>query len=163
MIRVEYNSEAVSAGLERLARGLSDTTPAMQEIGEYLVVSTKDRFPSGKAPDGSPWAAKSQTTIARYLAQGDRVDNRPLFGPSGQLSSTIHYRAGRDQVAVGSALIYSAVMQFGAGQGAFGATSRGSPIPWGDIPARPFLGLSDADEGALIDIVEEYLAGLISP
>ncbi|MBJ2150613.1 phage virion morphogenesis protein [Paracoccus sp. IB05] len=118
MYTVEINTEAVSAALERLARGLDDTTPAMQEIGEYLVKSTKDRFPTGKAPDGSAWAAKSQTTIARYLARGDKVDNRPLFGPSGQLSSAIHYRAGRSQVRVGSALIYAAVMQFGAEQGA---------------------------------------------
>ncbi len=33
---------------------------------------------------------------------------------------------------------------------------RGAPIPWGDIPARPFLGLSD-DEADVRDIVARYL------
>jgi len=32
------------------------------------------------------------------------------------------------------------------------------PIPWGDIPARPFLGLSDEDRSGILDIVSEALA-----
>jgi hypothetical protein len=34
-------------------------------------------------------------------------------------------------------------MHFGAKQGAFGRTSRGGPIPWGDIPARPLLPIDE--------------------
>lgn len=177
MYTVDMKSEAVSKALERLAAGLDDTTPVMQDIGEYLVQKTKERFPAGKAPDGSAWAAKSKVTIARYLAQGDKADPRPLFGPSGQLSSTIHYEAGRSQVRIGSALIYAAIMQFGAGQGEFGAQAgRTKPsakrkksqdyffqIPWGNIPARPFLGLAESDGKDIVEIVEEYLTGLVTP
>jgi phage virion morphogenesis protein len=136
----------------------------MQEIGEFLAASTKDRFPAGTGPDGSAWALKSPTTLARYGARSsNRVDHRPLFGPSGQLSTRIFYQASRNQVRIGSPMIYAAVMQFGAAQGAFGKTSRGAPIPWGRIPARPFLGLSTGDEGGIVEIVEDYLSGLAAP
>ena len=68
------------------------------------------------------------------------------------------FRAGRDQVEVGSPLIYAGTHQFGAARGAFGSTSGGAPIPWGDIPARPFLGLSDDDEFEITELVASHLA-----
>jgi phage virion morphogenesis protein len=164
MYTLEINSGPVDGALERLAAGLDDTTPAMQRIGEFLAASTKDRFPTGTAPDGSAWAPKSPTTLARYGARSSNsVDHRPLYGPSGQLSTRIFYEASRNQVRIGSPMIYAAVMQFGAAKGAFGKTSRGGPIPWGTIPARPFLGLSISDETGIVEIVEEYLSGLAAP
>jgi phage gpG-like protein len=53
-------------------------------------------------------------------------------------------------------MIYAAVQQFGAAKGAFGRTSRGAPIPWGNIPARPFLGISAEDEPLMLEIVAEW-------
>ncbi len=55
---------------------------------------------------------------------------------------------------IGSPSIYAGTHQFGAAKGAFGSTSKGAPIPWGDIPARPFLGLSDADEADIRDLID---------
>lgn len=166
MIRLEINDTAANAALDALAEALSDMTPAMQEIGEFLTTSTKDRFATGAAPDGTPWAPKSEATRAAYLRRGDRVDDRPLFGPSGMLSRQIFSITTPTSVEWGSPMIYAAVMQHGAGQGAFGAAigkdSKGRDhfhhIPWGDIPARPFLGLSDTDVAGVQDIVAEYLA-----
>ena len=57
---------------------------------------------------------------------------------------------------------YAGTHQFGAKKGQYGSTSRGQPIPWGDIPAREFLGLSDDDESEIVDIVSGYLAGAVS-
>ena len=39
----------------------------------------------------------------------------------------------------------------------FGGTRSRFGHLWGDIPARPFLGLSTADEQALLEIAEDYL------
>ena len=50
-------------------------------------------------------------------------------------------------------------MQEGAAKGAFGNDKRGRPVPWGRIPARVWLGISAADETAIVEIAEEYLAG----
>ena len=59
----------------------------------------------------------------------------------------------------------AAVMQFGAEQGEFGAfigkDSKGRDhlhhIPWGDIPARPFLGFSEEDRTSFIAQIEDWL------
>ncbi|WP_198321874.1 MULTISPECIES: hypothetical protein [Methylococcus] len=34
---------------------------------------------------------------------------------------------------------------------------RNSPIPWGDIPARPFIGLSDDDKNYIVETIEEHI------
>lgn len=159
MIRIDLNAERALAQLAELAGRMDDMRPVMNDIGELLILSTKERFAAGVSPQGVPWAPKSQVTIDAYLARGDRDDPRPLHGPSGSLSSEIAYEAGSDFVEVGSSLVYAGVMQFGAAQGAFGQTSRGAPIPWGHIPARPFLGLSDQDETDIAAIIVEWITG----
>jgi phage gpG-like protein len=54
---------------------------------------------------------------------------------------------------------YAAVQQFGAVAGALGRNKRGSPIPWGNIPARPFLGVSAQDKVEVLEILQEALLG----
>lgn len=158
MITIEIKNDGISAGLQRALDALTNTQPLMNQLGEYLVESTKQRFPTGRAPDGSVWAPKSPVTLERYRRNGDKADGRPLFGPSSALSNNISAQAGPDVVEWGSDRVYAAVQQFGAAQGAFGRTSRNGPIPWGNIPARPFLGLSAEDEVAVLDIIADYVA-----
>ena len=158
MIRTEETSDRLSPALMAVAKAVDSMTPVMQDIGEYLIKSTRERFPKGEAPDGSKWAPKSPTTLEAYGARkSNRVDTRPLFGPTGLLSQQIFYQVRPNEVQWGSNRIYAAVMQLGAGKGAFGTTSRGSPIPWGDIPARPFLGVSAEDETQIFAILSDYL------
>ena len=162
LIKTTIESAATEAALKRLADALEDPTPAMQDLGELLVRSTKQRFAAGESPDGVKWAPKSQTTLDRYgQRKSNRVDIRPLFGPSGALNSTIYYESGRNETLVGSPMIYAAVQHFGAAKGAFGQTSRGASIPWGDIPARQFLGISAEDEVNIVETGEDYLTGAI--
>lgn len=164
MAIVEIKEDEITGALQRLSASLSDLTPVMQEIGEIMVDSTKQRFPQGIAPDGSRWARKSQTTLNRYGARSsNRIDIRPLFGPSGALSSQIFYEVAPDSVSWGSPMIYAATQQFGAAQGAFGRTSRNGPIPWGNIPARPFLGVSAEDQANILDAISEALTRSATP
>lgn len=157
-MRLEIANDQITPALNRLDAALGNPLELFQDLGEYLVKSTTDRFPTGRAPDGSVWAPKSPTTLAAYGARKtNRMDTRPLFGPSGALSSTINYEAFGDRVEWGSPMIYAAVQQFGAAKGAFGRTSRNGPIPWGNIPARPFAGISAEDEVQMLDIVAEWL------
>lgn len=160
MVDIKINEDTFSPLLDRLAAHLSDMTPVMQDLGELLVQQTKDRFPTGTAPDGTAWAAKSTATLATYRRRKDRADPRPLFGPSGRLSSEIFHQANAGSVEWGSNLIYAAVMQFGAEKGAFGAASNGASIPWGSIPARPYIGLSEEDTAAVVADLEEWLRSI---
>lgn len=157
MIRIQFNADSVFKQLDRARAVLTDMTPVYQDIGEYMVKATRDRFPSGTAPDGTRWRAKAPATLKRYLRSGDGARPDPLIGPSGRLGKEITSSVSRDSVEIGSNLEYSAVMQFGAGKGAFGTNAIGRPIPWGNVPARPWLGISTADEAVIIDIIDEHL------
>lgn len=157
MIKVEFKYQAVSDVLAETARRLGDMKPLHESIGEYVVEATKARFKKGIDPDGNAWTPKKQATIDRYKANkdGDRPD--PLIGPSRRLSSEIARFASQDGVEIGSALEYSAVMQHGAKKGAFGKGPGNVTYPWGDIPARVWLGLSDEDENRIIDLADIFL------
>ena len=174
MIRIEIDDQAVRAALGELLRRVQDPAPALREIGELLVASTRQRFATGRAPDGTPWAPNSLVTVLRYLSrfggsfrrggggltkrgQARAAAKKPLIGETRRLSSEIAYRLIPRGVEVGSSLEYAAVQQFGARKGQFGRTRRGAPIPWGDIPPRPFLGLSDADRTAVLQLLAAHL------
>ncbi len=138
--------------LGALAAAGQDLTPVMRDIGEYLVRVTKDRFADERGPDGTPWQPLSEATRKRKRRNKSRILTRDGF-----LGGQIPFQAGPAEVLVGSPLVYAGTHQFGAEKGSFGTTSKGSPIPWGDIPAREFLGLSDADAGEIEDLVADYL------
>jgi phage virion morphogenesis protein len=163
---VVIQNDEITGALTRLSVALSDMTPVMQELGEILIDSTKQRFAQGIAPDGSRWAPKSQTTLERYGNRtSNKIDVRPLFGPSGSLSSEIYKEVTPDSVSWGSPMVYAGTQQFGAAKGAFGPYSgidkngrRYSGVaPWGNIPARPFLGVSPEDETNILDAIAEAL------
>jgi phage virion morphogenesis protein len=151
MITIEIKNDQVTPALSNLADLFGDLTPLMGRLAQQLQTSTLDRFPTGRAPDGSVWAPKSPVTLARNPGY-----TRPLIGRRGELSSTIGANWGADFAEISSARPQAAVLQFGAAQGAFGRTKRGGPIPWGNIPARPFFGISAQDETDILEIVAEW-------
>lgn len=163
MIAVEFKYEAVAKALHDAAAQMDDMTAVYTDIAEHMVRVTKERFVKGIDPDGNAWKPKSAVTLAAYEARGDGKRPDPLIGPSKRLSSEILEFVSPDSVEIGSNLEYSAVMQKGAKKGAFGRDSRNHPIPWGDIPARVWLGLSEEDERNILDIVDEHLEDLFGP
>ena len=163
MIESEFNDAAVRLALGRLEAALTDMTPVYQRLGEMLVQSTQDRMQRGEQPDGTSFAPRSAVTLARYAKLGLSF-GAPL-NQSGKMRGQIAFDAGADYVEVGSNAIQAAVMQFGAAQGEFGASigkdklgrDHFHTIPWGDIPARPFIGLSDEDQTNIVAEVEKWL------
>lgn len=167
MITIQVNDRQVLDRLNELARKCSNLRPAMKEIGEDLVASTKARFGSASAPDGTPWAANSPVTVERYLGvfansykkdgslskrgQARSAAKKPLTGETKTLGHTINYQLdGNSSVRVGSPVVYAAMQQFGG-------TRAQWPHLWGDIPARPFLGVSDAEQVSILDVLGNYL------
>lgn len=156
-LSVQFAIGPSRVAIQQAVRQLADMTPVFQDIGEYMIQATRQRFVEGKAPDGSAWAPKRPSTLDRYRRLGYGSLSRPLVGPSRALSRQIQSIVAKDSVTVGSPMIYSGVMQNGAAKGAFGADRRGRPIPWGTIPARVWLGISRDDETAIVEIVDEHL------
>lgn len=157
MFRTVFNGQPIVQALRAAQGQLVEMMPVYEGIGEYLIDSTKSRFRLGVDPDGHAWAPKSPVTIERYRRAGDGTLTKPLLGPSRRLSNEIVKYVDRIGVEVGSNLDYSGVMQAGATKGAFGTDRHGRPLPWGNIPARVWLGISEQDERNILDIVDEHL------
>ena len=154
MIDVQINDAEVEAHFAELNRRLTDMSRPMQDIALGLRDTTEDRFFQGVSPEGFAWAANTEATLAR------KSDIRPLFGGSGAglaLHSSIFANSGPDYAEVGTNKEQGAVMHYGAKKGAFGQTTDQVPIPFGDIPARPFLGLSEIDRTNIAETVREWL------
>jgi len=152
---IVYNTDTLDPALAAVAAAVEDMTPVMEAIGELLLVSAQDRMRDGVQPDGAPFAPRAQSTLDRYAKLGLSF-GAPL-NLSGDMRNTLFYDADQDRVEYGSNAIQAAVMPFGAAKGAFGTASNGSSIPWGTIPARPFIGLSDDDQSNIIAELEEWL------
>ena len=152
-ISIVLDDQAVQAAFSRLLKSGHDSQPLMASVGEILLNSTRARFADEEDPDGNPWEPLKASTRARKTKNPDRI-----LTASGLLGgSSINTRAGRRQVEIGSSRLYAATHQFGAKKGQFGSTQRGAPIPWGDIPARPFLGLSAQDKEDIEATISDYL------
>lgn len=169
MIHIETDTRQADALFARLVQAGTDMRPLMQQVGEYGVETTKQRFDTSTGPDGQRWAPNTETTYLKLLgkykgsygktgkltAGGARraAGKKPLVGETGALASTINYQAGSDFVDIGSPMEYAGVHQFGAKKHSF----TGGRTPWGDIPARPFLGLSADDQASIVDMAQEFL------
>lgn len=119
-----------------LSQGVSDR--CLRLIAGDLVRSTKRRILSEKRePDGTPWVAWSDAYEA---------SKKPgtMLKQSGALHRSIQSIVGSDSIEIGSDNIKAAVHQFGHAvrSGAFAGSY---------IPARRYLGFSDADERAIHD------------
>ena len=152
-ISIVLDDQAVQAAFTRLLKSGQDSQPLLASVGEIVLNSTRARFADEEDPDGNPWEPLKASTRARKTKNTDRI-----LTASGLLGgSSINIRAGRRQVEIGSSRLYAATHQFGAKKGQFGSTQRGAPIPWGDIPARPFLGLSAQDKEDIEATISDYL------
>jgi len=164
MTQIEINDEVIAARLAEIGRRISDPSPLMADLAELLLVSTQDRLAKGIQPDGQPFAPRSPTTLKRYAKLG--IPFGPPLTARGDMARGIHAGSGPDYASVGSNAIQAAVMHFGAQKGQFGSVQGkgfgGStptiPLPWGDIPARPFIGISDSDRSNILDELAEYVA-----
>lgn len=70
--------------------------------------------------------------------------NAAMLEQSGALQRSLRAEHGRNAAITGIDLIYAATHQFGAKKGQF-ANKKGRPILWGDLPARPFLGVHNQE------------------
>lgn len=169
MIDIQFDDSTVAAAFARLAEAGANLRPFMADVGELLSETTKQRFATSTSPDGTPWEPNTPLTITLFLnrfggsykkdgglsKKGEKRagGKKPLIGETGALSTTISYQAGPDFVVIGSPMGYAGTQQFGAKARSF----AGGRSPWGDVPARPFLGISNDDERGILDLAMEHL------
>lgn len=165
------------AFLQRQAN--ADMADLLPRLGEYLQRSTQGRFKTQTAPDGTPWAPLQQRYARRKKYSKDKV-----LTLRGYLRGNIHYQVtAPNTVEVGTNTKYAAVHQFGgtidqlaqsrkvryrsvAGRVVFARAKhvRGVTERWVargayevKIPARPFLGISAADDLEIQEIIRDWV------
>jgi phage gpG-like protein len=173
-IRFSIADKEVLSALNRLARSCTPSRmrPLMKEIGEDITASTKLRFQSSTGPDGHRWPSLEKDTLLARLAKTSgayskktgRISKRgataamnlkPLIDTK-ELSTTIRYQIinGGTGVDIGTNRTFK--RGIGAEVHQFGTRD-------GRIPARPFLGLSDADKTSILNRVARFIEARTRP
>jgi phage virion morphogenesis protein len=150
-LRLELDLGDAFAYLTRIENGLGDAKPLFTEIGSALEGSTRERFETKRAPDGTPWLDISPGWRAHKKAKGLAEG---ILTMRGDLLSSIAFEAGTDFVEiVAGPQEYAAIHQFGGTEGMAAGPAA--------IPARPYLGLSADDEVEIREATDDWLRGLI--
>jgi phage virion morphogenesis protein len=157
-------ADAVRERLREISARMSNMSPIMKAIGDRVVEQTKRRFNAGgPAPDGTPWAAPKAKNPKR----------RGTLRVTDHLRDSIRYQMiGNNAVAIGTNKVYAAIHQLGGRTAEHIIRPRNKKAlktpyglfkqvrhPGSVIPARPFLGLSEANSNEIISIINEYIAG----
>lgn len=153
-IRVDVQASETAKLLAELQKRTGNIKPAMEGIGQILVSNTQQRFVDQVDPDGLPWKALSTVTLARRRKAGSGAQ---ILRDTGRLASSINYKVVGGSVELGTNVVYAGTHQFGADKGSYGKTKKGRPIPWGDIPKRPFFGYNDADQEDVLELLQRYI------
>ncbi len=182
-ISYEIDASEALAGVEELKRRLAQSAGFYKNVGDYLVFSTKETFDRETSPDGQPWKPLLPSTIKGRVSRGRSPNG--ILRESGDLAGSINAQAGSAEVKIGSNVEHAAIHQLGgtikkpARQGEiflkrnertgeignrFVKKSKSNAvqdvtIPAHEItiPARPYLGISDADQAAIIELADEWL------
>lgn len=153
---INFDASELERVLHNAANHLTHTAPLMEDISRALLSETMMNFQFGGRP---AWAGLSPLTIARR-----RGGAGAILQDTGELKRSITATHTEDTASVGTNLKYAPTHQFGARQGEFGRSDRNTPLPWGDIPARPFIPMDKngdiSYDGflAVREVVNGYLA-----
>ena len=154
---INLDASELERVLHNAANHLTHTAPLMEDISRALLSETMMNFQFGGRP---AWAGLSPLTIARR-----RGGAGAILQDTGELKRSIKATHSNDTATIGSNLKYAPTHQFGAKQGEFGRSDRNTPLPWGNIPARPFIPMDKngdiSYDGflAVREVVNGFLAG----
>lgn len=182
-IRIELDATEVLGGFNLVDAAADDKAELLSRIGGYLVTSTQRRFERETGPDGQRWTRLSPRTAKRRINGRARgYDN--VLRVSRQLEQSITSIVAGDEVHVGTNVPYAAAHQLGAeieveerqqtiyqhydsrtdtfdpkfrtkrrSNFARDVTVKAHTVT---IPARPYLGVDDADRAEVTEIVAEF-------
>tara|TARA_R110000868_G_scaffold368852_1_gene631989 strand:- start:12221 stop:12790 length:570 start_codon:yes stop_codon:yes gene_type:complete len=180
----ELRDEAARLALQDMLDRMDDKRPFYASVGERLLTSTKDRFRQQTAPDGTPWKPLRPRTVKDREVAG--LTPIAILRARGHLAGSINYVATSEQVSVGSPVEYAAIHQLGGtinkparqakiyrmkdDNGQVGrrfvkksdanhVTDVTIPAHKINIPARPYLGLTAADEEGILEDAQDWLMG----
>lgn len=142
-VELEWDDREFQALCAKLIARGQRLRPLMFDINEMLLDSTRQRFVTKTAPDGSAWKPLKPSTIARKQGKGS------LLVFDGYLRDLLRGEVGDDYSEISSALAYSALHQLGG-------TPDMAPGP-AAVEERPYIGLSDDDIAGMLRLAVDHL------
>jgi len=149
-ITIAIETRAATAALNRIVNALANPDTILFPIGELLVESTKRRFETSTAPDGTRW---------------DGYEHRKPLVDTGALAESITSRVANGTLYVGTDRFSdewasgALVHQLGVDKTGINRNGKNYHVA---IPARPFLGLSSDDEQGIQAIVRRFLSRAVT-
>lgn len=139
--------EALNGRIDRLLRGLKNPTPMLWDLANAGESQTRRRIEVEKqGPNGERWPEWSPDYAAT------RHGGQSLLESTGALLDSLTAFADAQTAGWGTNVTYAAIHQFG------GKAGRRQTA---EIPARPYLGVSDDNLKELLDIAERWLDRLL--
>ncbi|MFB2553347.1 phage virion morphogenesis protein [Ensifer soli] len=153
-----FDASDADDALGRMLSAAGDLRPALKNIAEHEVPATKRRFIAQADPEGKPWAALNPLYATTKKGPGI------LRSPNRTLSREILYQLADQSVTIGSNQIYARIHNEGgtivpktASALVFSMGGQTFKVKSVTIPRRQFLGWSETDIRAVIDIVADHL------
>lgn len=179
-IELDFDHLQVTQALAAGAAVLGEPGQILQDLIDPLIRIHQARFRAQQAPDGTPWAPLSP----RYLAS-KRKNKDKILTLDGYLRNTLRGQVEGDTLLFGTDRAYGAIQHLGgkierearATSVYFRMNERTGEVgrqfvpkhrsnfaqdvkvgPYTiEIPARPWLGTSDSDDGMLLQRVMTFL------
>jgi phage gpG-like protein len=173
-MRISVNADGLQDAIQEmqaLQKRTINLRPAWEKAGQYMVRQTiRERFDKQRSPQGHFWKKRSKATQAHYLRKyGPRFTANKILQFTGELRR-ITYTATNNGMSFGTNKPYGRTHQYGAKKGQFGTVTktyvskktgkqytRTWSIPWGDIPARPFLGITQKEREVIDNMIIDHI------
>ena len=142
-IEIKLDNKKVEEALLELARKSSNLRPLMKNIAGIMADSTEENFKEEGRPKWQELSEKTKTArkkTGHYPGQ--------MLQVSGQLALSISTHYDDTSAVIGSNKVYAAIQQLG------GQNGKNKKV---NIPARPYLKLSEDDYKELFKNIQKYL------
>lgn len=144
-IEIKIDNKAVNEKLLELAKRGENLRPLMKNIAGIFAYSTEENFKEEGRPE--KW-----TDLADITKEKRRKKNKwpgQILQVEGKLAASVNTQYDNDSAVIGSNLPYAAIHQLG------GQAGKNKKV---EIPARPYLQLTDDDFDEILHECEQYLA-----
>ena len=143
-IEIKFDNQEVHEKLLELAKKTENLRPLMKNIAGIFAYSTEENFKEEGRPD--KWLDLSESTKKQRTKK--RKWPGQILQVEGKLAASINTYYDNDSAVIGSNLEYAAIHQLG------GQAGKNKKV---EIPARPYLKLTDDDFNEILDATEHYL------
>lgn len=143
-VEIKIDNKEVNERLLELAERGENLRPLMKNIAGILASSTEDNFREEGRPD--KWVDLAESTKKKRAKQ--RKWPGQILQVEGKLAASVNTQYDDDSAVIGSNLDYARIHQLG------GAAGKGKKV---NIPARPYLKLTDNDIQEILHETQKYL------